>query len=168
MKQTLKFIYDKLYENMKYAEGKHSIILALASAVIAFASTFFSNSNLFQNIFATSCLLFALISIIYCFCALISKSPSINAHKNVKTDNLLSYKCIITHDEKTYLKALKDEYDFLKDYKPDEFDKDLAKQIIAVAKSTNLKFTYFNFAVVFLIFSILSGIAVVIVRGNLW
>ena len=51
MKQTLKYIFDKLYENMKYAEGKHSIILALSSAVIAFASTFFNNDNIFQNIF---------------------------------------------------------------------------------------------------------------------
>lgn len=168
MKQTLKYIFDKLYENMKYAEGKHSIILALSSAVIAFASTFFNNDNIFQNIFASTCLIFALISIIYCFCALIAKNPAIKAHKNVKCDNLLNYRSIITHDEETYLKALKEEYTFLKDYKPDEFDKDLTRQIIKVAKSINVKFTYFNFSIVFLVFSILSAIVTVMIRGNLW
>ena len=42
MKQTLKYIYERLFENLKYAETKHSITMTIATAVIAFASTFFS------------------------------------------------------------------------------------------------------------------------------
>ena len=167
MKQTLKYIYDKLYENMKYAEGKHSIILALSSAVIAFATTFFSD-NLFQNIFATSCLVFALISIIYCFCALVVRNQKPRARKNPKTDNLLDYRQIITHDEESYLKAISKKYKFLNDYKPDEMDTELTKQIISISKAINTKFTFFNFSVVFLVFSIICGIVVVLIRGNLW
>ena len=44
MKQTLKYIYERLFESLKYAETKHSITMTIASAVIAFASTFFSDN----------------------------------------------------------------------------------------------------------------------------
>ena len=51
MKQTLKYIYSVVFDNLKFAEAKHTLVLTLSSAVIAFASTFFS-INIYQNIFA--------------------------------------------------------------------------------------------------------------------
>ena len=64
MKQTLKYIYQTLFENLKYAETKHSITMTIASAVIAFASTYFSDNKLI-NILASATIMLALISIIY-------------------------------------------------------------------------------------------------------
>ena len=58
MKQTLKYIYGLVFENMKFAEAKHNIVLTLAGAVIAFATTFFS-SNPVQNIFAIFSIIFS-------------------------------------------------------------------------------------------------------------
>ena len=72
MKQTLKYIYERQIELMRYAETKHSITITLASAVIAFVSTLFSESQLL-NIFSSVSIVLALISIIYSFVALSAK-----------------------------------------------------------------------------------------------
>ena len=66
MKQTLKYIYSVVFDNLKFAEAKHTLILTLASAVLAFATTFFS-VNTIQNLLAIASVVFALIAIFYSF-----------------------------------------------------------------------------------------------------
>ena len=72
------------------------------------------------------------------------------------------------YDEVGYIDAIKKEYDFTNIYKPDNMDYDLAKQIIATSKLTYIKFLYFNFAVVFLIVSIVCLMCTVFLRGKIW
>ena len=168
MKQTLKYIYSIVYDDMKFAEAKHNIVLTLSGAVIAFSTTFFS-SNSIQTVFAVASIIFSLIAILYSFVALIARRVRVRQRKRVKNNpNLISYSDIIHFDEFSYIKAIKSDYDFVKQYKPDQMDYDLAREIISTSKLTWIKCLYFNLAVIFLIASILSIIIAVLIRGNLW
>ena len=167
MKQTLKYIYQTLFENLKYAETKHSITMTIAAAVIAFASTYFSSNNLI-NILASATIMLALISIIYSFVALLSREVKLpNKDSHLDRKNLMNYKTIRHYTDAGYAKKIKEEYDLPKDYKIDEMDIDLARQVITVAKLVNIKFSYFNYALFFLFLSIVCTIVAVCIRGNL-
>lgn len=166
MKQTLKYIYGIVYDDMKFAESKHSIVLTLSGAVIAFASTFFSDNNI-QTLLAVASIIFSLIAILYSFVALLARHVRIKQKKHLKKDpNLLSYKDIIRYDAKGYTSAILKDYDFLKGYKSDKMDLDLADEIITTSKLAWIKFLYFNLAVLFLIASIVTLILSVIIRGK--
>lgn len=167
MKQTLKYIYNVVYDNMKFAEAKHTLILTLSSAVLAFATTFFGQDSI-QNILAVASIIFALIAIFYSFVALVARKVKVNQKKLKGNESLLYYKHIMKFDYKTYVENIKAKYSFTNIYKPDEMDYDLAKQIISVSKLAWIKFLYFNFAVVFLITSIVCIIFTVIIRGQVW
>lgn len=167
MKQTLKYIYERLFENLKYAETKHSITMTIASAVIAFMSTFFSDNN-FINILTSATIMLALISIIYSFVALLSREVSIpKIDKEITRKNLMHYKTILLYTPQGYTKKIKKEYNLPPSYKVDEMDIDLARQVISTAKLVNIKFSYFNFALFFLFLSILCGIVIVCIKGNI-
>ena len=166
MKQTLKYIYSIVFDNLKFAEAKHTLILTLAGAVIAFATTFFS-LNQVQNILAIASIILALISIFYSFIALVAKKVRLKQKKMSKKPNLIFYVDILRFDEVGYINALKKEYNFTNIYKPDSMDYDLAKQIITISKLAYIKYLYFNFAVMFLIASIICLIFTVLVRGNI-
>ncbi len=168
MKQTLKYIYGIVYENMKYAEAKHSVVLTLSSAVIAFATTFLS-ANTRQNIFAIATIIFALISVLYSFVALVSRNVKVNLKARRKNSkSLISYRNIIKFNPETYIHDIKKEYGFTSVYKADNMDYHLAQEIILVAKLAHIKFLYFNFAVLFLIVSIICIIVSVLIRGGIW
>lgn len=167
MKQTLKYIYSVVFDNLKFAEGKHTLILTLASAVLAFATTFFAG-NIIQNILSVASIIFALIAIFYSFIALVARNVKVRYKKIQKNINLIYYKHIMSFDEKTYIDTIKKEYKFTNIYVPDEMDYDLARQIIVVSKLAYIKFLYFNFSVVFLICSIVCLIVTVLLKGNIW
>ena len=150
MKQTLKYIYSVIFDNLKFAEAKHTLVLTLASAVIAFATTFFGNNN-YQNIFAVASIIFSLIAIFYSFVALVAKRVRLKQKKVKGQENLISYKHIMRFDEVGYINAIKKQYNFTNIYQPDDMDFDLAKLIITTSKLAYIKYLYFNFAVVFLI-----------------
>lgn len=167
MKQTLKYIYGIIFDNLKFAEGKHTLILTISSAVLAFATTFFGD-NIAQNLFAIASIIFALIAIFYSFVALVAKHVRVKQKKIKGKTNLIYYKHIMAYDEYGYIDAIKKEYQFTNIYKPDNMDYDLARQIISIAKLTWIKFLYFNFAIVFLVASIICIILTVLIRGNIW
>ncbi len=167
MKQTLKYIYGIVYENMKFAETKHSIILTLASAVIAFATTFFG-VDARQNLFAIASIILALIAILYSFVALVARRVRIKNKKLKKEISLINYKDITRFDAQNFVEQIKREYDFTKIYKPDKMDYHLAYEVIITAKLAYIKFLYFNFAVLFLIVSIVCIILSVLIRGGIW
>ena len=167
MKQTLKYIYSIVYEDMKFAEAKHNIVLTLSGAVIAFATTFFGSNNL-QVLFAVASIIFSLIAILYSFVALVARKVKVKQKKIKDNKNLVSYKDIISFNTEGYINAIKNNYDFLSGYKPDKMDKDLAEEIIKTSKLAWIKFLYFNLAVIFLIASIVCIIMSVLIRGNLW
>lgn len=166
MKQTLKYIYSVVYDNLKFAESKHSIVLTLAGIVLAFATTLFT-SNVIENLLTIASILFALIAIFYSFVALVARTVRLKKRGNTTGANLIYYKHIMHFDEKLYIEQLRQDYSFTKIYKPDKMDYDLAKQIISVSKLAHIKFLYFNFAVMFLIASIVCLIANVVLKGQI-
>ena len=160
MKQTLK------YENMKFAEAKHSIVLTFCGAVIAFATTFLGN-NAVENLFSVASILFSLIAILYSFVALVARKVRIKKRKTNKGGNLIFYKDIMHYDASGFILEIKKKYEFTKIYKEDNMDLDLAEDIIATSKLAYIKFLYFNFAVLFLIVSIVCIILSVLIRGGI-
>ena len=166
MKQTLKYIYERLLDNTKIAESKYAITIALASGVIVFASGFLSLDSLIGKTLSAGCIVFALISVLYGFVALSAKTIRIPRKKHPKKiKNLMFYKNIIRFDEHSYVEEIKKRYNFPNAYKPDEFDFDLARQVISLAKVVYLKFLYFNLSLVFLILSVICGVVLIILIG---
>ncbi|MDD4211575.1 MAG: hypothetical protein PHC46_04235 [Clostridia bacterium] len=147
MKQTLKYILSVVMENLKYAESKHAISIALATGIIIFASTNLEGANFLGTIFAGLSILFCSISIILSFIALMSRNIKILRKKRITkiSDlNLIYFKDISEFGAMNYLEAIIKYYDFPNDYKPDEFEFDIAEQILMNAKVTNIKFNFFN------------------------
>ena len=166
MKQTLKYIYERLLDSFKIAEGKYAISIALASGVIVYGSSFIATANLHIRILAGGCIIFALVSVLYGFVALFARRIRFfKKQKPRKIDNLMYYKTIMKFNEYDYVNEVKIRYNFPKSYKPDELDYDLARMLISQAKVINLKFLYFNLSLVFLIASILLGVGLVIFMG---
>ena len=92
VKQTLKYIYEKFYEEVKYAETKHSISLTLASALAVFSATYLTDKTPVIVILSASSIIFSLISVIYSFCALYVKEYKTTKDKKHSEIDLLSYR----------------------------------------------------------------------------
>lgn len=170
MKQTLKYILATLNDNLKFAEAKHSVVIALDSAIIVFISGFLSGYNKIVTLFSCLIIMACSISMVFNFTALLSRK--IRYVKNIKFKenelNLIYYKHIINFSYDQYLCEVKKQYNFPKEYKFDGLDKDLAKQIIAISNVTNLKFTFFNYSLLALLFGVfLTIIDIVLVGLNL-
>lgn len=152
MKQTLKYMLAVVMENLKFAESKHGVIIALNGAIIVLCINFFSYQNIWISILNWCVILFCGISIVTSFFALLSRNI-LNKKKKAKTENvnLLYFKDIskLTYTELLYNVIKK--YNFPEDYKYDGLDEDLCKQIVANAKVATLKFELFNKSMFFLI-----------------
>jgi len=167
MKQTLKYIYEKLQDNMKFAESKHSMTIALAGGIVVFASAFLDLSTTFVATLSAGCIIFALISVLYSFIALSARKVHFKKYRGDAefVENLMYYKTIMKFDEISYVNTIQKTYNLPKSYKPDEMDLDLARQIISVAKVTNVKFAYFNLSLVFLFLSLMCAVGSIILLG---
>lgn len=167
MKQTLKYILATLNDNLRFAEAKHSVVIALDSAIIVFISGFLSGHNKIVTLFSCLVIILCSISMVFNFTALLSRK--IRYIKNVKFKenelNLIYYKHIINFSYDQYLNEIKKQYNFPKNYKFDGLDNDLAKQIIAISNVTNLKFTFFNYSLLALLFGVFLTIVDIILVG---
>lgn len=155
MKQTLKYILERLLNLRKFAEEKHSVTIALASGVIVFSSYFISNQKNVVIFVSASSIVFALISVLYSFLALSARRVKVKTETKKSSGDLIDYKSVSEFGIKNYLQSIKNNYLIPKTYKYDQFDEDLAMQIISTAKVIKLKFYYFNVALVFLSLSII-------------
>lgn len=168
MKQTLKYIYERLIDIIKIAEGKYSITLALASGVIVLGSSFIGQESFYIRVLAGGTIVFSLISIIYGFVALFARNVRLFRKRMPKNDkNLMFYKTIIKFDEYAYVDEIKKKYNFPKSYKPDEFDYNLARSVIAQARVVNIKFLYFNLSLLFLLLSVFLAVVMVMLLGGI-
>lgn len=156
MKQVLKYIYSVLIENLKFAESKHSILIALNSAIIVFVSGYLLKESIIVKFITCLIIIFSAFSLIFSFIALLSRKVRYKKKINFKEKelNLIYYKHIINFSYEQYLVEIKKYYNFPKEYFFDGLDYDLSKQIIATANVTNLKFIYFNFSLICLIYEI--------------
>lgn len=172
MKQTLKYIYDRLEEQLKYAETKHSISITLASALTVFSATYLDSSTPLINALSAISIIFSLVSVLYSFLALSAKKVRFSrTRKRVEAQNssanLLYYKEISFFSPEDYVARVAATYPLFKGYKPDNFDLDLSRQVVATSKTIYSKFLLFNFALTFLILSLFCESAVIILKGLL-
>jgi hypothetical protein len=167
MKQTLKYILGVMTEHRKFSEDKHSITIALSSAVIVFFSSFMSNTNQLVQFLAALSIIFALISVLYSFLGLTVRRKKTSVNRSIEEGNLLDYKDISKFETERYLQAIKKQYNFPNSLKFDDFDKNLANEVIAMAKTVSSKFLYFNFALLFLALGISCGVLMICLLGLL-
>jgi len=167
MKQVLKYIYSVLTENLKFAESKHSILIALNSALVVFISGYLNNNLIVVKFLTCVIIIFAAFSLFFNFMALLSRK--VKYYKNIsfkeKELNLIYYKHIMNFSYEQYLQEVKEKYNFPKSYKFDGLDYDLSKQIIAISNVTHLKFAYFNYSLICLIFELILTILNITIVG---
>lgn len=167
MKQTLKYIFDLLEEQLKYAETKYSISITLASALTVFSATYLDSSKPLVNALSAISIIFSLVSVLYSFIALSAKHIRFGRTHKSQQENLLYFKHIARFSPEDYLKEIAQSYPLFKGYKTDQFDLDLSRQVVATAKTISAKFLLFNFALTFLILSLFCESAVIILKGVL-
>ena len=93
MKQTLKYILQYLLENIKIAETKHSIIIALNGAIIALSLSFLSDANYVVRFLNWLVIFFCGMSVILSFFALHSRTVKVKTRfKKIEDKNMLYYK----------------------------------------------------------------------------
>lgn len=166
MKQTLKYILERLVQIRKFAEDKHSVTIALASGVIIFFAGFINSKDNFIIFLSSLSIIFSLISVLSSFIALMAKRVKLTSRKVIEISDLLDYKTISKVGYENYLELVKKHYNFPSTYKFDDFDRDLAKQIVSTAKVVKHKFAYFNLALLFLGLSLIFGVIVVCILGG--
>lgn len=165
MKQILKYILSQVLENQKFAEAKHNISITLSSAIIVFAATQFSYYTKLGSIFGSIAIVCCAVAI-FCSFSAISSKKILWFHSFKKSDkakNLIYFSDISNFDEDGYIKRIANDYGLPKVYKPDGFDYDLARQIIAISKVTKTKFRLFNCALLFLAIAICFVVTSIVV-----
>ena len=165
MKQTLKYIYEKFYEEVKYAETKLSISLTLSSALAVFSATYLSDTKPVIVILSATSIIFSLVSALYSFCALYVKDYKTIKSKKIECYDFLSYKNVAKFGEEEFLSSISKEYPFAKNYKPDQFDYDLSRQVIKSAKAIKHKFSLFNYSITFLLISLFCEAGMIVLKG---
>ena len=166
MKQMLKYILSVVMESMRIAENKHGIILALNSGLIVITVGFFSSNILSVILLNLLVIIMCSISIIFCFLGLFARDISYRRQKHsLKNLNLLYFKDISNFAEKDYLNCIIKAYDFPKDYEPDNFELDLARQIVVNSKIATKKYKFFNQSVIFLVAGLVINIFLMSIVG---
>ena len=167
MKQTLKYILQYVIENLKIAETKHSIIIALNGAVIALSLGFKSVGSNIVRYLNYAVLFFAGLSIIISFFALHSRNVNVKLKPKKYSDtNLLYFQNLATMTSGELLQNIIKYYNYPKNYEIDNFEVDLASTIIANSKVVKLKFKLFNDSTLFCVLSIISCLALFLLGGN--
>ena len=166
MKQILKYTLNVIIENVKFAETKHSIIISLNGALIVFTAGFFSSKIFEIALLNWSVLLFSAISMLISFSAMHSRFDKIKKdYKTKRVNSLLYYRDISSLDTIDYLNRIIINYNFPKNYVFDEYEKDLASEIIANARLAEIKYSLFNKSIFFLGLALVFGIALFAIVG---
>lgn len=148
-----------MLENVKIAETKHSVIIALNGAIIALSLGFLTSQSNTIRLLNWAVLFFCGVSIIISFFALHSRSIKVK-HKFKKNENknLLYYKNLAVMSSEELLQNIVYYYNFPQNYQTDNFDLDLAITIIANSKVVGKKYDLFNkstfFSVIGIIFAL--------------
>ncbi|HAJ77580.1 MAG TPA: hypothetical protein DCO89_00730 [Clostridiales bacterium] len=166
MKQTLKYILQYVIENLKMAETKHSIIIALNGGVIALSLGFVQSTNLIIKYTNYAVLFFAGLSIIISFFALHARRVDVKFKAKKYADkNLLYFQNLAIMTSEELIKNIIKYYNYPPNYKIDNLEIDIASTIIANSKIVKRKFQLFNDSAFFCVLSIISCLFAFIFNG---
>ena len=168
MKQTLKYILDYVLQNLKVAESKHSVILALNGVIVAFAVNYLVNKNSYIRYADYLVIALCGLSILTSFFALHARSIKVKDNKKkTQNKNLLFYHNLANLTSLELVESIKIQYNFPKNYKPDNLDLDLASTIIANSKIVEKKYQLFNKSTLFCTLAIISAFSMFLLVGVL-
>lgn len=166
MKQTLKYILQYILENIKIAETKHSVIIALNGAIIALSLGYLSSASQIVRLLNWLVLFFCGISIIISFFALHSRNVRVKKRfKKTEDKNLLYYTNLAGMSSDELLNNIVLYYNFPENYIVDNFDVDLAITIIANSKVVSVKHNLFNKSTFFSVIGIVCALAMFALVG---
>ena len=164
MKQTLKYILDYILQNLKIAESKHSVILALNGVIVAFAVNYVSYNYAIIRYIDYLVISLCGLSILSSFFALHARSIKLkNKNKKLQNKNLLYHQNLSILTSTELLESIKKQYDYPKSYKFDNFDLDLASTIIANSKIVERKYQLFNKSALFCTLAIICVLSMFLV-----
>lgn len=157
MKDILKYSYELFSNKLKYIESKFTIIITLPTALTVFSASYLNNSPPLITGLSAISIIFSLISVVYGFLAvLLRKNKTKEYQKLSEKIDLFYYKDVSKINEKNYIEEIIKNYPDLKNYKPDNYDLDLSKQIINTSQEIDQKNIYFNFSIIFLLISLVT------------
>ena len=157
MKEILKYSHNLFFNKLKFIESKFSIIITLPTALTVFSASYLNNFPPLITALSAIAIIFSLISVVYGFLAiLLRKNKTKDYVKMKETIDLFYYKDVYKINEKNYIEQIIKNYPNLKNYKLDNYDLELAKQIIITAQEIQQKNIFFNFSIVFLIISLFT------------
>ena len=166
MKQTLKYILQYVLENLKMAETKHSIIIALNGGVVALSIAFVKTEISLLKYLNYLVLFFSGLSIIISFFALHARDVKVKIKaKKYSDNNLLYYNNLSILTSEELIKNIIKYYGYPDNYKIDNFEIDIASTIIANSKIVKRKFKLFNDSALFCVLSIISCVAYFLLNG---
>ena len=166
MKQTLKYILSYVVENLKMAETKHSIIIALNGAIIVLILSYLNNPSIIIKSLNWAVIFFCGLSIIISFFAIHSRSVKVKTKvKNLQDKNLLYYKNLASMSSGELLENIIEYYNFPKDYVIDNFEYDLSSTIIANSMIVSIKYRLFNNSIFFSVVGIICALVMFTILG---
>ncbi len=156
----LKYILSLITHQQQYAEQKHSFILAINSGIIVLTVNFFTNNGPVVLLLNFCVLVMCGVSLCLNLLALYSR---VIKTKNTKLNslckcNMLYFGNISYFSEEEFLIRIKSQYNFPESYTFDDFDRDLARQIVINSRVVSIKHNLFNKSLLFLIFGLISAI----------
>lgn len=168
MKQTLKYILDYVLQNLRIAETKHSILLALNGVIVAFAVNYIMHKNAIIRYLDYLVLILCGLSILSSFFALHARSVKVkDKQKKLQDKNLMYYQNLAGLTSTELVASIVLYYDFPSSYKADNLDLDLASTIIANSKIVQNKYMLFNKSTVFCTLAIIALLAMLLLVGVL-
>lgn len=157
MKDLLKYSYNLLSNKLKFIESKFTIIITLPTALAVFSASYLNNSPPLITALSAISIIFSLISVLYGFLAILLKKNKTKEYTKLdKKIDLFYYKDIAKINEKNYIEEIIKNYSDLKNYKPDNYDLNLSKQIVITSQEIVQKNVCFNFSIIFLLISLIT------------
>jgi hypothetical protein len=161
MKETLETLLNRYQHLSDYAETKLGVLIAFNSALIfGLLSIFSDQTSLIKWGIIVTVILNAF-SLFFSFSGIYSKTKNKHSSSdNSETKNYFYYKYVATLNESTFLDNLRNDYNLKSQNQ--QFENDLANQIVVLAKNADKKFTFFNIAIGFTIASLISPIGLLL------
>ena len=160
MKEKMIFIFNNVNEWLRFAEAKNGALLGFNSALLlAIVNILMTNTNK-TNLYIYSYLLSGVFFIgISCITLILSffpetlRSKNLQKEKNIVFNNYLYFGHLAKYDAEDFYKASKKQYS-----KKEEFEKDLAEQIVINSKISAKKYKFFRIAMLFLTCGLLTPV----------
>lgn len=161
MKQTLETLLNRYQHLSDYAETKLGILIAFNSALIFGLLSIFNNQSDIIKWGIIVIVIFNILSLFFSFSGVYAKTKNNHfSSANSEEKNYFYYKYVANLNESTFLVDLKKDYNLVS--VNIQLEKDLANQIVVLAKNTNRKFSFFNIALGLTIASLITPVGLLI------